>query len=110
MSTYDRHAHPVRRQFMDGLSEADATETRRRLVEVKAAVAARLDELANQRRHDIRHDLQIGLDRVNTRMLEASKLYVETLANALSESHGETPMPMSQPGLAPRIPMRKPRP
>ncbi|MGU3362302.1 hypothetical protein ACLBWX_18400 [Methylobacterium sp. M6A4_1b] len=98
---------PVRAHYLHDLKDLGPVETRARLIEVKAAVEARLEELRDPQR---RLELQIGLNRVNTRLLEASRLAVETLTNALSESHGEKPMPASNPYAAARVPVKRLKP
>ncbi|ARO54125.1 hypothetical protein B2G69_08175 [Methylorubrum zatmanii] len=93
----------VRSEFVTGLQRLDVAETRKRLIAVKAAVSKRIDELTDP---DLKCALMGVHDQVTKLLLDTSRLSVERLANALAESHGETP----QPSTLPRVPVRKVQP
>lgn len=69
--------------FVDRLYRLSSQDTKARLLAVKAAVHARIDELRDP---DMRAALQRIADSVDRSLLDASRSGVERLAAALDES------------------------
>lgn len=92
----------VRSPFVTGLARLDRTETRTRLLAVRRAVHARIDEI---RDHDLKQALLLVSDEVDRILHDTSKHAVDKLANALAVSHGERSLPSA----FPRVPVRQVR-
>jgi hypothetical protein len=72
-----------RSPFVDRLYRLSSQDTKARLLTVKAAVHARIDELRDP---DLRAALQRVADSVDRALLDAARSSVERLATALDES------------------------
>ena len=78
----------VRSPFVTDFARLDRKETRNRLLAVRRAVHARIDEL---RDHDLKHALLLVSDEVDRVLHDTSRHAVDRLADALAVSHGERP-------------------
>lgn len=78
----------VRDEFLTGLARLDGASSKARLIAVRKAVYARLDELRDP---SLRQALQLTADGVDRMLAKTSKLAVEHLAEGLALSHGEPP-------------------
>ncbi|MCJ2043164.1 hypothetical protein MKK58_01160 [Methylobacterium sp. J-078] len=78
----------VRSEFVTGLARLDGASSKARLIAVRKAVYARIDELRDP---DLRHALQLTADGVDRMLAQTSRLAVEHLAEGLAVSHGEPP-------------------
>jgi len=78
----------VRSQFVTGLARLDRIETRSRLLTVRRAVHARIDEVRDM---DVKHALLAVSDEVDRALHAASRNAVERLAEGLAVSDGEPP-------------------
>ena len=74
----------VRSEFVTGLARLDGAASKARLIAVRKAVYARIDELRDP-------DLQLTADGVDKMLAKTSRLAVEHLAEGLAVSHGEPP-------------------
>lgn len=93
----------VRSPFVTDLARLDRTETRTRLLAVRRAVHARIDEVRDL---DVKHALLSVSDEVDRALHAASRHAVDRLADALAVSHGERPLPSA----FPRVTAKQARP
>lgn len=92
----------IRSEFVTGLARLDRTETRNRLLAVRRAVHARIDQIQDL---DVKHALLGVSDEVDRALHAASRHAVDRLADALAVSHGERSLPSA----FPRVPAKQVR-